>query len=307
MDELDRRIVAELQSDSRKSNARLAKSLGISEPTVSRRIERLVSSNDLVFSALPDMKLFGYTTSAYIGLRIRQSARSLIAEQLCLSPCLRFVSACEGFADFFVGGDFTSTEKLADFITGYLGKIDGVIHIDTMVELKQLKKRSYGLQFREVSASEIRKAGNIACDEANHRLIIELQKDCRTPLKKLACELHMSEPTVYRHIKNLVVSGAIQLTVIATQDLYRVQDIIGIEADPLDLERVASSISHFPQVQHVGIYSGPIQILAGIYSSSYEDLSHFTTHELVKTEGITRVALIGQLKVLKRGLPWIRE
>jgi len=305
MDELDRRIIKELQADPRTSNARLANTLGVSEPTIGRRIDRLVSSNDLVFSALPDMKFFGYTTNAYIGLRVKQSARPIIGEHLCQSPCLRFVSLCEGFADFFVGGDFTSTEALADFVTGYIGKIDGVIHIDTMVELKQIKKRSYGLQRPNAGAPEPHTLKNININETDRCLILELQKDCRVPLKKLAIELHMSEPTVHRRIKNLVSSGAIKLTATTTKVLYRVQDIIGIEANPAELEQVAIAISHYPQVQHVGIYSGPVQILCGIYSSSTEELSQFASQELVKTEGITRVSLIGHLKVLKRGLPLI--
>jgi DNA-binding Lrp family transcriptional regulator len=307
LDDLDQKLIAELQNDPRKSNARLACVLGIAEPTVARRIERLVADDELVFTALPDRKKFGYNISAYLGLRTRQpSMSSIIAEQLCHSPYLRFVSSCEGFADFFVGGDFTSTEDLADFITGFVGKIDGISHIDTMVELKQVKKRTFGLG-NDILDSLSSNNADITIDSSDRLLILELQKDCRSSLKKLSHTVNMSEPTVHRHIKKLVASGAIKLTALATKNLYKAQDIVGVEAEPAQLNMAATAIVRYPKVQFVGIYSGPVQILVGIYGSSPEEVSHFATQELVKTEGITRVAFLSQLKVLKRGLPWIRQ
>ena len=307
LNELDRKLITELQVDPRKSNARLAQILEVAEPTIARRIERLVADDEIVFTALPDIKRFGYNISAYIGLRTRQpSMSSSIAEQLCHSPYLRFVSACEGFADFFVGGDFTTTENLADFITGYIGKINGISHIDTMVELKQIKKRTFGLGnaiLDRVSSNDTK----TTIDFSDRLLILELQKDCRSSLKKLSQKVNMSEPTVHRHIKKLMASGAITLTALATKNLYKAQDIVGVEAEPAELDNVATAIARYPQVQFVGIYSGPVQILVGIYGASRDEVSLFATQELVKTEGITRVALLSQLKVLKRGLPWIRQ
>ena len=104
-----------------------------------------------------------------------------------------------------------------------------------------------------------------------------------------------------------MASGAITLTALATKNLYKAQDIVGVEAEPAELDNVATAIARYPQVQFVGIYSGPVQILVGIYGASRDEVSLFATQELVKTEGITRVALLSQLKVLKRGLPWIRQ
>jgi DNA-binding Lrp family transcriptional regulator len=311
MDELDRRLIIELQANPRKSNARLAKSLGIAEHTVSKRIKHFVSLDELIFTALPDMKRFGYPTSAYIGLKITQNTRSFaIAEQLCQSPDLRWVSTCEGFADLIIRGEFTSDEELADFVTDYLGNIEGISRIDTMVELKKVKRRTFSsLRNRDATRMTAQQTGDIVIDAVDRRLILELQKDSRAPLKKLAQTVDMSEMTVSRRIKNLVASGAIELTAIlnTSKSGYPAHGIIGIEAEIPELARVAESIACHPQISFVGIYSGPVQIIAGIHASSPEDFLYLVTQELVKTEGIIRLDLLIHSKVFKQVFSWLQQ
>jgi len=311
MDDLDRNLLIELQKDPRKSNARLAQTLGITEPTVSRRIEHLRLDSELVFTALPDMRLFGYTTSAYIALKVKQPSKILeIATQLCESPKLRSVSTCEGFADIFIGGDFTSPDELTEFITDYLGKINGISQLDTIVELKRIKQRSFGrIGIRGSGRLTTLEKGAVAIDAIDRNLILALQKDCRAPLKQLASEVNMSEPTVYRRINHLINSGAIELTVIPNLKKigYPAIGFIGIQAELSKILAVAKAVSQYSQINIVGIYSGPIQILAGLYAQSYEELAAFSTQTLAQIKGVIRIDWLIHKKELKRSLPWLRK
>jgi DNA-binding Lrp family transcriptional regulator len=311
MDDLDRRLLIELQKDPRISNTRLAKVLGITEPTVSRRVEHLVSDTDLVFTALPDMRLFGFKTSAYFALKIKQPSKiPVIAAQLSASPQLRAVNTCEGFADIFAGGDFTSTDTLTEFITDYFGKIDGISQLDTMVELKRIKQRSCGrIGIRGSGRLTTLEKGAVTIDHVDRDLILALQKDCRASLKKLANEVNISEPTVYRRIKNLVSSGAIELTTVTNMGKigYPANGVIGIQVELSKLLNVAKAVSQHTQVEYVGIFSGPIQILAGFYAQSCEDLATFATQTLAQTKGVTRIDWLIHTKVSKRSLSWLRE
>ena len=316
MDELDHRLIYELQPDPRKSISRLAKSLGITEATVSRRIERLLSSGELFITALPDLKTFGYITSAYILLRTSPSSRSSeIAQYLCQSPSLWYISTCEGWADIFLRGDFTSNENLADFITDYLGKIPGISGIETLVELKPIKKRTFGIEKRtfgiekrDVTGTVEKKLNDVIFDEIDHHIILELQKDSRTPLKKLADDVGLSKPTVYKRIKNLVLSGAIDLTAIpnTVEVNFPVACLLGVEAELPQIKEVAKSISQYTQVVTVGLYSGPKQILASIYPVSPEDLLRLVNQEIVKIEGVIRTDLLLQLKAFKQRYSWFQ-
>ncbi|MFC1917225.1 Lrp/AsnC family transcriptional regulator [Chloroflexota bacterium] len=307
MDELYLRLIAELQIDPRKSNTWLAKSLGIAEATVRRRIEHLVSSGTLILTALPDLKKVGYPTHVLIGLQVEHSRLNEIAEQLCYLPSLRLVSTCTGFTDIFLRGDFTSTEALADFITGYLGNIPGVRHIDTMLEYKEIKRTHGRIENSQIARMTASQTGDITISETDRRLINQLQKNARAPFKELAYYVGLSESTIYRRIKELVGSGAIELTAIpnGAKIGYPVRGHVEIEAEPPEISHVAEFIAQYPQVSYVGLFSGPVPILIGTHSSSPEELDDFTRYELKKIEGITRVTTLITLKVLKHAFTWL--
>jgi len=309
MDSIDRKLITELQIDPRKSSAKLAKGLGITERTVSKRINRLVSSGELVFTALPDMRHFGFPTSAYIGIRLdRPSKSSEVAEHLCQLSQLRFISVCEGFADIFIRGEFTSNEALSFFVTDHLAKIEGISSIDTMVELRHIKRLTWGLQYRNPAELPISKVNENPIDEADHRLIIELQQDCRVPLKKLARQINTNESTVYRRINNLIASGAIELTAIPNfSKTGSTHGFVLVQTELPRMVEVAQSIASHTQISTVGIYSGPVQILAGIHISSPEDFLDLVTRELIKTPGVIRVDTLIHLKVYKQKFFWIEQ
>jgi Lrp/AsnC family transcriptional regulator, regulator for asnA, asnC and gidA len=140
MSDLDHRIIIELQDDPRQSNKRLAMTLGIAEATVRRRIENMISSGNLMLTALPNLKMFGFPTHVYIVLRSERSKFNDVGEQICQIPNLRFVSHCIGGADFFIRGDFPSVDALSDFVVNDLGMIKGILKIETMLEYKQFKR-----------------------------------------------------------------------------------------------------------------------------------------------------------------------
>jgi len=310
MDELDHKLLAELQAEPRKSSARLAKSLGITESMVRRRIEHLISSINLVFTALPDMRKFGYLTSAYIAIRTNQPSKfSVIAEQLCQLPSLRFVCSCDGFADFFVRGDFLSNESLASFITCDLGKIDGISNVDNIILLNQVKRTFGYAENRDENQTRASQKVNVGIDDIDRHLIFELQKNSRAPLKQLAQQLDISKPTAYRRIKKLVNSNIIRLA--ALPDFrkmgYQTESFFGIEAKLSDVDSITKSIAMHPQVGFVGICSGPTQIITGIFATSPEAASYLATRELARKEGVIRINWIINFNVLKRTYSWLQQ
>ena len=310
MDKLDRRIIAELQFDPRQNNAKLAASLGITQHTVGKRIERLVSSGEIIFTALPYMPLFGFYISAYIGLRLRQkSMLPLIAAQLCKSPQIRYVSSCEGFADIFIGGDFRNNEDLANFIAEHVAKIEGISQINTLVEIKRIKEPSFGrFGIRNLRRNITPKREGIVNDEIDHLIILELQKDARKPLKNLASLMKMSEQTISLRIKKLIASGAIELaTLVSDKVIMDSQNVfVAIKIDLPKVVEVGTYLATFPVVANAGIYSGDFQILAYLNADSPEDINNFTNKELLKIDGVNRIDWLINLNVLKRGFSWIR-
>jgi Lrp/AsnC family transcriptional regulator for asnA, asnC and gidA len=306
MDELDKRLIAELRIDPRRSNSRLAQNISTTEYSVRKRINNLVTSGELVFIASPDLKRFGYTTSAYLGIKVNKPANlKVISNELCASPQLHFVARCDGFADFFVRGIFNSTDELAKFISKFLGNIDGISQVEVLVELKLLK-RNFLIQ-RHISPLNNLKT-DICFDDIDRQLVLELQKDCRAPLKTLAGKLNIGKTTIHRRIKHLITSGTIVLTAITTKiGLGYIEEcFMGIETELQDIESVAATITNHPQVGTVGIVSGSVPLVVSLFATSSKNLLNIIDDEITQTNGVKRIKWLIHTKVLKRTFSWLQ-
>jgi Lrp/AsnC family transcriptional regulator for asnA, asnC and gidA len=303
MNELDRALIKELQKDPRQTNKHLAVSLGITENTARRRIDHLVSSGNLIFTVLPDLRKLGFPIRAYIFLHVDHLKIGEVSEQLCKIPCLRFVSHCIGFADLYARGDFSSLESMSDFILDNLGKINGISRVETKLVCKELRREYSYIMTTPPEFQTI----NSVIEQVDVNLIRQLQKNARSTLKELAQQTRLSDATVHRHIKELVYSGIIAFRAIPSERIigYSAESFISIQTELDKTHTVAEEMKKYPQVRYLGYISGPIQLLAGIHASSTENLSEFVTKELIKIKGIIGIETISFLKVLKQTFTWI--
>ncbi|MFG1635504.1 Lrp/AsnC family transcriptional regulator [Pseudonocardia alni] len=99
LDDIDRRMVAELQRDGRLTGRALAERLTISRANAYARLARLVDDRVVTgFTALVDPDKVGLHTSAYVTLTVRQNSWRELREQLRAIPEVRHMA--------LVGGDF---------------------------------------------------------------------------------------------------------------------------------------------------------------------------------------------------------
>lgn len=99
LDEVDRRILAELTRDGRLSVTGVAENVHISRAHAYSRIARLTESGVLTkFTALIDPIKAGLRSSAYVTLKVQQHAWRELREQLRLIPEIHHIA--------LVGGDF---------------------------------------------------------------------------------------------------------------------------------------------------------------------------------------------------------
>jgi Lrp/AsnC family transcriptional regulator for asnA, asnC and gidA len=143
MDKFGNRLIMELQRNSRRSNRQLARVLGVSEATVRRRINEFVESKLIELTAVPDATKVGLTSWAYLNLRVELPQLADVAQKLVKYPDVHYVGICSGSYHLLVSVIFDSPVKLSQFITEELGKIEGIIRTDTVVQLRY-EKRTFG-------------------------------------------------------------------------------------------------------------------------------------------------------------------
>ena len=144
MDELDRKIIQILQENGRASNARIARDVGVSEGTVRRRLQTLLSDGTIKVVALPDPEVLGYNTEALVGIQVDPDKIDEVARQLAALKESSWVSVTTGSFDIFCWVTLPSSEDLGNFLKSEVGTISGVRRTETFVSL-MVRKRNYGI------------------------------------------------------------------------------------------------------------------------------------------------------------------
>ncbi len=140
MDELDREIIAILQSNGRASNARIARRIGVSEGTVRRRLKKLIADGVIDIVAVVDAERLGYDTEALVGVQVDPDKVMEVAANLGELPESNWVAITTGTYDVFMWVTLQSADQLGTFLREKLGIVSGVRRTETFVRLSLPKK-----------------------------------------------------------------------------------------------------------------------------------------------------------------------
>ena len=144
MDELDAKIISMLQEDGRASNAGIARSVGVSEGTVRRRLKRLVDDNFIQVVAMLNPGKMGIGAEALIGIQVDPEKVDEVSRAVSQLDEISWVAVTTGSYDIFAWATLESSESLGLFLRTKLGTIVGVRRTETFVSLS-VKKRGYGV------------------------------------------------------------------------------------------------------------------------------------------------------------------
>ncbi len=139
LDPLDHKIITVLQENARLTNAEVAARVGSSEPTVRRRVDRLLQNQVIKIVAVAPPFALGYHIVAILGIQIDHSFMDEIEEALLLMPEIRFAGVTLGSYDVVVEAWFHSNTELLAFLHEHLSKIAGIQRIESLQVAKMIK------------------------------------------------------------------------------------------------------------------------------------------------------------------------
>jgi len=82
LDAIDLAIVRLLQDQGRTTNAHIARTLGVSEPTVRKRIDRLMADEIIKVVAVLNPRKTGYATDVLVGISVEPGSLLTVGEAL---------------------------------------------------------------------------------------------------------------------------------------------------------------------------------------------------------------------------------
>jgi Lrp/AsnC family transcriptional regulator for asnA, asnC and gidA len=141
LDEIDRRIIEQLQKDGRKPYTQMAPAVGLSEAAVRQRVQRLIDAGVMQIVAVTDPGVLGFARQAMIGLKVEGDTRR-VAEAVAELHEVEYVVLTAGAFDMLIEVVALDDEHLLELLNEKIRKVEGVQTTETFIYLR-IHKQTY--------------------------------------------------------------------------------------------------------------------------------------------------------------------
>ena len=141
LDDVNKRIVDELQKDGRRTYGSIAEAVGLSEAAVRQRVQKMRDAGIMQIVAVTDPLQVGFRSQAMVGIRADGDARA-VAERLAAVDDIDYVVMCAGSFDILVELVCEDDDSILELLNGVIRKIPGVRDTETFMYLR-LTKQTY--------------------------------------------------------------------------------------------------------------------------------------------------------------------
>ncbi|MBT8418121.1 MAG: Lrp/AsnC family transcriptional regulator [Silicimonas sp.] len=150
LDDIDQRILAELQKDGRQTHQDLSARVGLSPSPCARRIKRLEADGYVTgYSARIDQAKVGFPFSVFVSVRLDQQIDNrLVSFEREVTNCPEIVDCwlMTGSFDYLLQVAVRDLHEFERFLTGRLTKIPGVASLESSVPIRRVKYQAVRLR-----------------------------------------------------------------------------------------------------------------------------------------------------------------
>lgn len=313
LDSLDHAIVRVLSRDPRAGFATVAAEVGVHERTVARRLDRLVDSGRIRFTAslLPEHLHEGVVAELAVRCapgRLHETAVALAARQDTRSVGVS-TGAPEVFAELLV----PDHDALLTAIDGAVGRMPGVVGIHSSIVLQLLLTANDWAPYED-DPTPMRRGllegtglpEPLVVDDLDRRLVALLKDDARMPMAKLAGELCVGETTARRRLARLMRSHVLHLRLHADPAVlgFPVEAQFQLTVEHRALDATVRRLAREPAIRQLVITTGRTNVLGYSSHRSTQDLHAFTARVFAELEGLSGADVAVLLRTYKRaGIP----
>ncbi|WP_275579235.1 Lrp/AsnC family transcriptional regulator [Streptomyces aureoverticillatus] len=139
----DEALVTALEADGRATYPELQRATGLSESSVKRRLSALLESRAVFVDVEYTPELLGYHVAASLWITAAPAALHSVGEALASHYEIAFASATAGPSNLLATVVARDTAGLYAYISGKLGQLEGVQHVETTPFLRRVKQLTY--------------------------------------------------------------------------------------------------------------------------------------------------------------------
>ena len=326
LDDLDRRIMKMLRHDGRLAYAEIARAVGVSKPTVRKRVDRLVQTGAIVIMARVNPAPIGFPVDALICVRAVRGRIKEVAAKLVEMENVAYLAYLAGSYDIMIEAFLPDTEGLFRFLNEALAEVDGISYTETWHVLRT-EKFFYNWEGEDVgrepsstpvSASQRDEAivrqgsmphGTLVLDDLDRRIMKMLRHDGRLSYAEIARAVGVSEPTARKRVDRLVHVGAIAIMarVNPTPIGFPINAYVGVRVARGQVREVGRKLAEMENVAYLAYLAGSFDILIQAFLPDTDGLFTFLNESLEGVDGITHTETWHVLRTGKFFYNWEGE
>jgi DNA-binding Lrp family transcriptional regulator len=252
MDEVDEAIVALLEVDGRLTHRDIARAIGLSRSSAASRVQRLLTSGQVVVRGVVHPAVIGRGSLAHVGLAVRGRGVPLAAE-IARRDDVPFLSLTSGQYGL-VAEVRAATPRDVDRTISELRSLDGVTGVDT-------------LTYVEVVRDVIGPVGDVSTDvdAVDLALLRALQDDGRASYVDLAEVVGLSAAGARRRVVRLVESQVVRVGAVVRHSGQDRQSAMGVGIRLTgDHREVVDELKAMPSVIFVARTLGRFDVLVTV-------------------------------------------
>jgi DNA-binding Lrp family transcriptional regulator len=286
MDEIDEAIVELLEVDGRLTHREIARTVGLSRSAAAARVQRLITSGQVIVRGAVHPAVIGQGALAHVGLVVRGPAAPLAAE-IALRDDVPFLSLTTG-PHGLVAEVRAGSARDIDRTIAELRALDGVVGVDT-------------LTYVEVVRDVIGPVGEVRTevDEVDLALLRALQDDGRASSVDLAAVVGLSPAGARRRVVRLVESQVVRVGAVVRHSGRDRQSAMGFGVRLAgDHRDVVEQLAAMPSVIFVARTLGRFDVLVTVRAFSAAQLVELLD-QVRALAGVNAVESWAHLEVVK--------
>ncbi|WP_310433091.1 AsnC family transcriptional regulator [Streptomyces sp. 3330] len=139
----DEPLLAVLERDGRATYPELQRATGRSESAVKRRLAALLASGAVYIDVEYHSEMLGYPLAAVLWITTAPSAMHTVGQALAGHDEIAFAAATAGPSHIVVTAVVRGTAGLYAYLSGPLGRLEGVQHVETTPFMRRVKQLTY--------------------------------------------------------------------------------------------------------------------------------------------------------------------
>jgi len=310
MDELDKKILAELEHQGFQKSATLAPILGVGERTIRRRINNMISNRVIKIIAVANPVLCGFRAWTKIGIKVAPEYLSRVARVLVEHPLIYFVAYSFGRFDIIIAVRFDTVDRLTYFVNSELTGVEGILNTEAWLLTSPRKYYHFSWPApvfeKTKNAREPYREATVnhnlyEIDEVNRGILGILVEDGLARAASLNSSLGIGESTIRRRMKDMLDNEVYKLEVVPNPEVleYETWATMGIVINHQFAHNIIDCIIKYLPVYLASVSLGRFNIIISARFHNTNALNQFVTADLPSIRGISSVETYIHSKPLK--------